>query len=426
MQGSIHVGSIAGMRIDINYGWLIILVLATISLAAGWFPEAIQGLSPGVYYILGFSAAILLFLSVLAHELAHVLVARACGLPVKSVTLFIFGGVSDLDSAPRSAGTEFLVAAIGPVVSLIIGTAFWLLAFVVSGYSALPAAILTYIGLANVLLGLLNLVPAFPLDGGRVLRSILWRVTGDLRRSTHWAARLGQVIAVLFIFWGIVQALGGNLFSGVWLGFIGWFLLTAARSADASVALKTMLRDARVADAMRPIALSAPPTMSLQEFVENFLPPGVRTVPVVQREQVVGLITVADVERIPRSHWEEMPVGNVMIPLARLRAVAPEESLTSVLPLVSGRDMNQLPVAQHGRVVGVISREAIMSYVEARHRPEAQAETQDDQTWEYAMRSEKNRITAPLPTQPQMQTQPQPSAQTQTQAQDTIDRHEPV
>jgi Zn-dependent protease/CBS domain-containing protein len=353
-------------------------------------------------------------------------VARACGLPVKSVTLFIFGGVSDLDSAPRSAGTEFLVAAIGPVVSLIIGTAFWLLAFVVSGYSALPAAILTYIGLANVLLGLLNLVPAFPLDGGRVLRSILWRVTGDLRRSTHWAARLGQVIAVLFIFWGIVQALGGNLFSGVWLGFIGWFLLTAARSADASVALKTMLRDARVADAMRPIALSAPPTMSLQEFVENFLPPGVRTVPVVQREQVVGLITVADVERIPRSHWEEMPVGNVMIPLARLRAVAPEESLTSVLPLVSGRDMNQLPVAQHGRVVGVISREAIMSYVEARHRPEAQAETQDDQTWEYAMRSEKNRITAPLPTQPQMQSQTQPSAQTQTQAQDTIDRHEPV
>ena len=123
MQGSIHVGSIAGIRIDINYGWLIILVLATISLAAGWFPEAIQGLGPGVYYILGFSAAILLFLSVLAHELAHVLVARACGLPVKSVTLFIFGGVSDLDSAPRSAGTEFLVAAIGPVISLVIGTA---------------------------------------------------------------------------------------------------------------------------------------------------------------------------------------------------------------------------------------------------------------------------------------------------------------
>jgi CBS domain len=143
---------------------------------------------------------------------------------------------------------------------------------------------------------------------------------------------------------------------------------------------------------------------------------------VVQREQVVGLITVADVERIPRSHWEEMPVGNVMIPLARLRAVAPEESLTSVLPLVSGRDMNQLPVARHGRVVGVISREAIMSYVEARHRPEARAEIQDDHNWENDRQREMKQITAPLPTQPQPQTQT--SAQTQTQ--DTMDLHEPM
>jgi Zn-dependent protease/predicted transcriptional regulator len=418
MQGSFHIGSVAGMRIDINYGWLIIIVLATISLAAGWFPSAIQGLAPDMYYILGFSAAILLFLSVLAHELAHILVARACGLSVRGITLYIFGGVSNLDSAPQSAGTEFLVAAVGPVISLIIGTASWLVAFLVSGYSTLPAVILTYVAIANVLLGLLNLIPGFPLDGGRVLRSIIWRVTGDLRRATHWAALLGQVIAVLLIFWGIIQILQGNRFSGVWLGFIGWFLLTAAWSADASVALEKMLRNARVADAMRPIALSAPTTMSLQELVENFLPPGVRTVPVVQREQVVGLITLADVERIPRGHWEAMPVGNVMIPLARLRAVSPEESLNSVLPLVSGRDMNQLPVARHGRVVGVISHEAIMSYVEAeaRRRPEVRPrpEARDERKWADARRSEMDRITAPLPTQ------------AQTQIQDTMDRHEPI
>lgn len=424
MQGSIHVGTVAGMRIDINYGWLIILVLATISLSAGWFPSAIQGLAPGMYYILGFSAAILLFVSVVAHELAHIVVARACGLSVRSVTLYIFGGVSNLDSAPMSAGTEFLVAAVGPVISLIIGTSSWLVAFLVSGYSALPAVILTYVAIANVLLGLLNLVPGFPLDGGRVLRSIIWRATGDLRRSTHWAARLGQVIAILFIFWGIIQILQGNRFSGVWLGFIGWFLLTAARSADASVALDKMLRNVRVADVMRPIALSAPTTMSLQELVENFLPPGVRTVPVTQREQVVGLITLADVERIPRSHWEAMPVGNVMIPLARLRAVAPEESLNSVLPLVSGRDMNQLPVARHGRVVGVISHDAIMSFVEAevrrrsevRHRPEAR----ESRKWADARRREMNQITAPLPALPQPQTQ------TQAQTQDITDHHEPT
>jgi CBS domain-containing protein len=305
-----------------------------------------------------------------------------------------------------------LVATVGPVASLIIGIIAWLLAFLVSNYSALPAAMLTYVGIANVVLGLLNLVPGFPLDGGRALHSMIWKATGSLRRATHWAARLGQAIAILFIFWGILEVLKSNLSGGVWIGFIGWFLLTAARSADSSVALETMLRSARVEDVMRPVEAGVPTTMSLQELVENFLPPGMRTVPVVQREQLVGLITLADVERIPRGYWEQMPVGNVMIPLTRLRAVAPEERLNDVLPLVSGRDMNQLPVARYGRVVGIISHEAIIDYVEARHS----AVRPDVVPYEDDARRKMNEITAPL----NQSTAPLP-AQVQETFQDTMD-----
>jgi Zn-dependent protease/CBS domain-containing protein len=367
MQGSIYIGSIAGIRIEINYGWLIILVLLTISLAAGWFPSAVPGLGLLTYYILGLIAAILLFASVLVHELAHSLVARARGLPVKSITLFIFGGVSNLEGEPQSAGTEFQLAIVGPVASLVIGIVSWLVAFLVVGFSEPVAAVLTYLGVANVLLGLFNLIPGFPLDGGRVLRSIIWRVTGNLRLATRWAARVGQVVAFLFILWGIWQVFSGNLFGGIWIGFVGWFLLTAAQSADTSVMLETLLRGVRVADVMRPVALSVPPTLPLRQLVEGYLlPQGLRTVPVVQGEQLIGLITLADVTRVPRDRWDETPVGNVMIPLARLHAVAPQQSLNDVLTLMVSQDINQLPVAENGRVVGMISREAIMRYIEMR------------------------------------------------------------
>lgn len=367
MSGGIHIATIAGIRININYSWLIILVLLTISLAAGWFPTAVPGLGTLAYYILGFIAAILLFASVLVHELAHSLVARARGLPVRDISLFIFGGVSNIEREPKTPGTEFQMAIVGPVASLVIGGIAWVLALLVGGASRPLTAILLYLAFANVLLGIFNLIPGFPLDGGRVLRSIIWKATGSLRQATQWAARVGQVVAFLFILWGIWQIFNGNLLGGVWIGFIGWFLLTAAQSANTQVMLESLLRGVRVAEVMRPIGASVPPTLSLRQLVDGYLlPQGLRSVPVAEGDQLRGLLTLGEVRDVPRDQWDTTTVDQVMIPLERLHTIGPEQSLNDVLPMMVRQDINQMPVTQNGRLVGIVSRDAIMRYLEVR------------------------------------------------------------
>ncbi len=368
MSGSLHVATIAGIRININYTWLIVLVLLTFSLAVGWFPFAAPGLSTGAYYLLGFIAAILLFVSVLLHEFAHSIVARARGLPVSSISLFIFGGVSNIEQEPRSPGVEFQMAIVGPVTSLILGGISWLLAQAVGGASRPVTAVLLYLAVANVLLGLFNLIPGFPLDGGRVLRSIIWRASGSLRTATHWAARVGQVVAFLFIIWGIIQVFTGNLVGGIWIGFIGWFLLQAAQSANTQVMLEALLRGVTVRDVMRPVAAAVPPDLTLSQMVNGYmLPLGLRAVPVTRDDQLAGLITLADVRHVPRDEWDQTPVGRVMIPLERLHAVGPTQSLNDMLPLMAHQDVNQLPVvAADGRLLGMVTREAVVHFLEVR------------------------------------------------------------
>ncbi|HEX8728796.1 MAG TPA: site-2 protease family protein, partial [Ktedonobacterales bacterium] len=305
MAGSIHVGTIAGIKIYVNFSWLIILVLLTVSLAISWFPLSTPGLTTVVYFLLGFIAAILLFVSVLVHELAHSLVARARGLPVKSIALFIFGGVSNIEREPRNPGTEFQMAIVGPIASLVIGVISWLIALAIGGSVRPLSAVLAYLGVANILLGLFNLIPGFPLDGGRVLRSIIWKATGSLRTATRWAARVGIVVAFLFIFWGIWQFFSGNILGGIWIGFIGWFLLTASQSANTETALQSLLQGVRVADVMRPVTVSAPPTLSLRQLADGYLLPlGMRAIPVVQDERLVGLVTLTEVRGVPREKWD--------------------------------------------------------------------------------------------------------------------------
>src|SRR5437764_9771199 len=231
MPHSLRLGKIAGIDIYVNFSWLIILVFLTWSLATGWF-TVYPGWSVGTYWIVSLIAAILLFVSVLLHELAHSIVARAKGLPVKNITLFIFGGISNLEQEPASPGVEFQMAVVGPVVSLLIGGLSLLLFAVLTGGSPQVEAILGYLGFTNLLLGIFNLIPGFPLDGGRVLRSIIWKVTGSLRRATRIASVVGQIIEYLFILWGIWQFFVGNPLNAIWIGFIGWFLLTAAQSAN--------------------------------------------------------------------------------------------------------------------------------------------------------------------------------------------------
>jgi Zn-dependent protease/CBS domain-containing protein len=367
MPGSFRIARIAGINIEANVSWLVVVVLLAFSLAVTWFPSAAPGQSAATYWILGFIAALLLFASVLLHELAHSLVARARGLPVSSITLFIFGGVSNLQQEPQSPGVEFQMAVVGPLTSLVIGGVSLFLGTAIGHNSPLVSATLTYLGIANLLLGVFNMIPGFPLDGGRVLRSILWKATGSMQRATRWASLVGQIVAYLFILWGILQVFTGNFIGGLWIGFIGWFLLQAAQAANSQVMLESVFKGATVGQLMSPPPATAPANISLQQLVDDYiLPRGIRSIPVVQGDQLAGLITLADIRHVPREQWSQTPVGYAMIPLERLHAVRPQQGLNEVLPLMAANDVNQLPVVDDGRLVGMLSRDAIVRYVEIR------------------------------------------------------------
>lgn len=368
MPNSFRIATIAGIDIDVNVSWLIILVLLTFSLAVTWFPATVPGQAAPTYWVLGFIAALLLFVSVLLHELAHSLVARARGLPVKSITLFIFGGVSNLQQEPQSPGVEFQVAIVGPLTSLVIGGIAYFIGVAIGHAAPLVAATLGYLGIANLLLGVFNLIPGFPLDGGRVLRSILWQASGSLRKATRQASLVGQVIAYLFILWGVWQFFTGDFIGGLWIGFIGWFLLQAAQAANSQVMLESVFKGVTVGQLMSPPPLTTPANISLQQLVDTYiLPQGIRSVPVVRDDELVGLITLADIRKMPREQWAQTPVGYVMIPLERLHIVRPQQSLNDVLPLMATHDVNQLLVVDEaGRLVGMLSRDAIVRYMEVR------------------------------------------------------------
>ena len=367
MPGSLRIGKIFGIDIYIHISWVIILVLLTWSLAVGWFPVLYHGFSAITYWVLGFIAAVLLFVSVLLHELAHSVVARARGLPVKNITLYIFGGVSNIEKEPGSPGIEFQIAVVGPLTSLLIGVLAFVLFFLLGQYSSALAAILWYLGLANILLGIFNLIPGFPLDGGRVLRSIVWKIDGNLRRATRIVTVVGQIIAYLFILVGIWLFFVGYFIDGLWLGFIGWFLLSSAQSANSEVMLQSVFRGVTVSEVMNTAPTTVPANISLQKLVdEYFLPLGLRSAFVIQGDRLAGLITLSDIRHVPREEWGQTPVGLAMIPRDRLHIVSPQQSLNDVLPLMAGRDVNQLPVVQDERLVGVLSRDAIVRYLEIR------------------------------------------------------------
>ncbi len=302
----------------------------------------------------------------LAHEFAHSLYAKAHGIPVKSITLFIFGGVSNIQNEPQTPGVEFWMALVGPLASLAIGVVSWLVALAFAGAPVL-FALFEYLAVANLLLGVFNLIPGFPLDGGRVLLAILWKITGSLRMATRWAVRVGQFIAFLFILWGLFQIFTGSWLNGIWIAFIGWFMLSAAQSASKQAQLEAIFRGVSVGQVMAPPPPPVPANMSLRELVGAYLlPHGQRLALVAQGGQFAGLITLADVRHVPQAEWDTTSVGQVMIPLGKLHVAQPQQRITDVLPLMAQSDVNQAPVMRNGQLVGLLSRDAIVRYLDIR------------------------------------------------------------
>ncbi|HKZ02988.1 MAG TPA: site-2 protease family protein [Pyrinomonadaceae bacterium] len=371
MEAQIKLGRIFGIQVGLHYSWLIIALLVTLSLS-GHFSTHNPEWGRSVIWASAIITGLLFFAAIIVHELSHAAVAKMRGLPVRSITLFALGGVALIEKEAADAKTEFWMGIAGPITSALIGFVCLVLAFFLgwapeTGPQSPPIAILMWLGYINVALAIFNMIPGFPLDGGRVLRAIIWWITGDAARATRVAARVGQFVAFAFIIWGIFRFFGGEGFGGLWITLIGWFLLDAARASYAQVVTVESLGGLKVRDVMATDCPVVDGRFNLQTLIDEYLlRSGRRCFIVEENGRIVGLITSHEVKEIERTKWPYTTVDEVMRPLDQLHTIAANTPLAEALERMGREDVNQLPVMEDGRVAGVISRSHILQVLQTR------------------------------------------------------------
>jgi Zn-dependent protease len=360
---NIPLGRILGIQIGLDYSWFVIFALLTWILASSYFPAGFKDWPQWLYWLMGAAATIMLFVSVLLHELGHSVVAKWHKVPVPSITLFLFGGVSQIGAEPPSANAEFLIAAAGPLVSLILAILFYLVQPLVAGIEPL-LGLAKYLAYVNLGLALFNLIPGYPLDGGRVFRAIVWGITGNMRRSTVIAANTGRLFAFLFIFAGVWQMISGNFTGGLWIAFIGWFLDNAASAQVQQVTVQGLLTGHTVSQAMSTHCANVSTDMTLQDLVdEHVLGSGQHCFLVKRGDNDVGLMTLQRIKEVPRAEWATTKVGQVMLPLDRSEGLDRNTELWTALQKLDRDGVNQLPVTRDQQVIGMLSREDVISFL---------------------------------------------------------------
>jgi Zn-dependent protease/predicted transcriptional regulator len=371
MKAQIKLGRIFGVEIGLHYSWFIIAFLISFSLA-DQFRLNNPRWSDSLRWGLALVTAVLFFVSIVAHELSHALVAKARGLPVRAITLFALGGVAQIEKEAADAKTEFWMGIVGPITSFVIGL-ICLGITLALGWNPpefpqqpLPA-MLMWLGVINIGLAIFNMIPGFPLDGGRVLRGLLWWITGNATRATTIAARVGQIIAFGMIIYGVMQFFGGAGINGLWLAFIGWFLLSASRESYAQMVITEGLRGLRVADVMTAEYTPVDAHLNLQTFAEEYLMrSGRRFFVVTVNGCPEGIITPHEISDVPRARWPYTTIADVMRPLDRTRTVGPNTPVTEALQVMTSQDLNQLPVISGGALAGLISRSHILQLIQTR------------------------------------------------------------
>ncbi len=366
VRNALKLGRIWGIEIGLDYSWFIVFALVSWMLATHYFPMNYRWPS-ATYWIVGLGTSLLFFGSVVAHELGHSWVALRQGIPVRAITLFIFGGVAQITREPKKPLDEFFIALAGPVVSLTLAALFGGLWLITGSPSQPLAALALWLGGINLTLAVFNMVPGFPLDGGRVLRSVIWALTGNFRRATGIASSVGRAVAYGFMLWGVWMALSGNLINGLWIGFIGLFLENAAVRNYEQAALSETLAGVKAREAMLLDCPKIPPTLTVEQLVNDYiLRTTRRCFPVTDNGTVWGLITLSDVTKVPRERWAVTTVGQAMTPFEQLKRVSPDDSLSSVLELMTTEDINQVPVVENGQLVGMIARDNILLFLKLR------------------------------------------------------------
>ncbi len=365
-QQTLRFGRILGIPVGVHYSWFIVFVLVTLSLVAQ-FTVAHPGWSLGEQYGVGLATSLLFFISVILHELGHSVVALRKGIPVRSITLFVFGGVAQIEREPSRPMDEFQIALAGPVVSLLLAGLFYGLSLEATPVSEPLGTLTGWLGQINFVLAVFNLIPGFPLDGGRIFRAVMWRYTGSFERGTRIASATGQGIAYLFILGGVWLAFSENVVSGLWVGFIGWFLLHAAQATVSQLDLRRVLAGLRAGDVMTRECLIMPGQANVAELVEEqWLRTGRRCALVADDDRLLGLVTVHQIRQVPRERWPLTTLGSIAIPAAELHTVPPEMELADVLALMDDYRINQVPVIINGHIVGMLSREQMMHILRTR------------------------------------------------------------
>lgn len=358
---------LAGFDVSLDVSWIFIALLISWTLATGYFPELHPGFDALTYWSMGIVGAAGLFLSIVLHELAHSVVARRYDIRISGITLFIFGGVARMENEPPTARSEFMMAIAGPLASLALAILFYLgtAAAGAAGLDARVTGVLGYLALINLMVAIFNMVPAFPLDGGRVYRAWLWGRMGDMAAATKRAARVGQIFGLVLVGLGVMSLISGNVIAGLWWGLIGLFLHTASRASYAQVETQKLLDTETVARVMTREPLTVPAAISLRELVDKHIYGSFHeTFPVIENGVPVGSVGVADIRAADRADWERLTVRDVMHPLSRHNTISPEEKTEAALRRMREGGHSRLIVIDRGRLAGIVALRDIMRLVE--------------------------------------------------------------
>ena len=371
MGGAFSLGRIFGIQFRIHYSWFIIFVLITGSLSWQYFPYTYPEWSAPTYWLTGIATSLLFFASVVAHELAHSLVARANDIPVKSITLFLFGGVAHMAREASRHGAELRMALAGPVASLVIGGLFFGLHLLLQSVNEPVAALTFWLARINVVLALFNLIPGFPLDGGRVFRSLLWRFSGNYQRATRIAFEVGRGVGYLFVAGGVILMFLSreNWFNGLWLAFIGIFLTYMATASYRQTQWQAALMGVKVADVMTTTCPVISPYVTISRVVQDYIfVGGHQCFMVTDGGELQGILTLRNIKSIDQKTWDTTAVSDVMTPAERLKVVRMDEEVLSVLEQMEEYSISQMPVESEGRVIGLVTRDDVLRLLYTRSR----------------------------------------------------------
>jgi Zn-dependent protease/CBS domain-containing protein len=367
MGSGFRLGSVLGFEIRIDYSWFVIFFLVLWSLSAGFFPRELPGRGGGLYLAMGGAATLLFFASLLAHELSHSVVARAKGIEVEGITLFIFGGMARTRLESEVPEDEMLIAGVGPLMSFALAALFWGLAWAGGqlGWSPAVNQVSIYLAFINLLLAVFNLLPGFPLDGGRLFRAAAWKITGNLEKATRWATQGGKWLGYGLMALGFLQAFAGGVLGGLWLVFIGWFLRGTAEASFQQHMLRHSLEGVTVGEIMSEDPETVSPEMTVRELVdERLLRRRFQSFPVVDGGRVEGLVTLDQVKQHPRESWDTTRVRELMLSANGELTVSPQDPMISLVGRMRDADTRRFLVTRDGRLVGIVSSSDVTRWVQ--------------------------------------------------------------